>query len=189
MSIATQVWCQLKWCIMSVYLIHSKCADESNSWPSSSSCSHPPRKLDGARSCSIQLSGWNEHCCTTFMSCQMVHHDHISYSQQMCWCIKLMIDEHCHPESWTEQGLAPSSSLGGMSTAEPPISYPQQWWRWWWAMSFHNRFWTLADLAISRNDCGTTWLSSSPNSLWNKSQANRLGCWLLLMKKGCIVFS
>ena len=57
MSIATQVWYQLKWCIMSVYLIHSKCADESNSWPSSSSCSHPPRKLDGARSCSIQLSG------------------------------------------------------------------------------------------------------------------------------------
>ena len=131
----------------------------------------------------------DEHCNPSLMSAQMVHHERISYSQQMCWWIKLMTDEHCHPESWTEQGLAPSSSLGGMSTAEPPISYPQQWWRWWWAMSFHNRFWTLADLAISRNDCGTTWLSSSPNSLWNKSQANRLGCWLLLMKKGCMVFS
>ena len=57
----------------------------------------------------------DEHCNPSLMSAQMVHHERISYSQQMCWWIKLMTDEHCHPESWTEQGLAPSSSLGGMS--------------------------------------------------------------------------
>ena len=32
----------------------------------------------------------DEHCNPSLMSAQMVHHERISYSQQMCWWIKLM---------------------------------------------------------------------------------------------------
>ena len=36
---------------------------------------------------------------------------------------------------------------------------------------------------MPKTDCAGSWLSSSPNSLWTRSPAKRVGCWLLLMPK------